>query len=163
KKGKITVRIDISELSKTDNSIQDLEFLESTYKDLIPTEKQKVILSRIGQGIFRKNLIDYWGKCCVTGCMNFTLLKASHIKPWRCADNQERLDTFNGLLLIPNLDTTFDIGIISFNEDGNIIVSSKLDIQDRKILGLSVDFRINGLTETHKNYMEYHRDIMFDG
>ena len=30
--------------------------------------------------------------------------KTSHIKPWRDADNQERLDAYNGLLLLPNYD-----------------------------------------------------------
>jgi 5-methylcytosine-specific restriction protein A len=54
------------------------------------------------------------------------LLKASHIKPWRDSDNAERLDIYNGLLLIPNLDSAFDKGYISFDDGGKIIISDMI-------------------------------------
>lgn len=77
------------------------------------TEKEVLIKSRIGQGKFRQNLINYWQGCSVTQCDNYPLLMASHIMPWRKADNRQRIDLFNGLLLTPNLDKLFDKGFIS--------------------------------------------------
>jgi hypothetical protein len=87
---------------KTDAATEILDELE-TLDDLPETERQSVILSRVGQGKFRDQLIAYWKKCAVTEAACIPLLKASHIKPWRNASNEERLDPFNGLLLSPNI------------------------------------------------------------
>ncbi|WP_245431366.1 HNH endonuclease signature motif containing protein, partial [Rhodoplanes roseus] len=40
----------------------------------------------------------------MTGCEVEDVLRASHIKPWRDASDQERLDPRNGLLLSATLD-----------------------------------------------------------
>jgi predicted restriction endonuclease len=65
---------------------------------------------------------------------------ASHIKPWRASDNTERLDTYNGLLLLPNLDKAFDLGFITFTERGRIIVSNQLEESGK--LGIDSGMRI---------------------
>ena len=95
--------------------IQDIDEFNMTYTEVSETEREAIVQSRVGQGKFREDLIRYWGKCAVTGCELIKILKASHIKPWRYSSNIERLDKFNGLLLIPNLDSTFDNGLISFD------------------------------------------------
>ena len=76
------------------------------------TEAERLIVQRLGQAMFRTALTSYWGgKCCVSGLSMEPLLRASHIKPWAVCDlDRERLDVFNGLLLIPNLDALFDAG-----------------------------------------------------
>jgi predicted restriction endonuclease len=150
-----------------------IEFLNDTYKsesitdDILniynqpqesETEKQNLILSRIGQGKYRKKLIEYWKCCSVTKYPEVTLLIASHIKPWNKSNNFEKLDAFNGLLLIPNIDKVFDNGLITFKNDGTIITStlfnSPLD------LGITTDMKIE-LNKEHKPYLEYHRDCVF--
>lgn len=84
--------------------------IENDIKDLIKderlneTEKTSLINARIGQGKYRKDLINLWGGCSVTGYEDYKMLVASHIKPWSFSTNSERLDKFNGLLLLPNLD-----------------------------------------------------------
>jgi hypothetical protein len=40
------------------------------------------------------------------------------IRCWRDANNDERLDGENGLLLMPNADHLFDRGFISFEDNG---------------------------------------------
>ncbi|MGN8798979.1 HNH endonuclease [Segatella copri] len=90
------------------------------------TEKDSIVKSRIGQGIFRKGLIEYWHGCAISQCPLTWMLIASHIKPWRDADNQERLDPYNGLLLLTNYDKLFDLGYISFNSKGKIMYSRLL-------------------------------------
>lgn len=125
---------------------------------LDPTEKEILISSRIGQGQFRESLINFWGRCAVTGYGDFRLLVASHIKPWRAADNFERLDLFNGVLLLPNLDKAFDRGFISFTDYGNILISQELE--DREVIGIKDDMRLV-LHCRHQDYMAHHRDRVF--
>jgi predicted restriction endonuclease len=127
------------------------------------TEKEAVIKSRVGQGLFRKKLIEYWKGCAVTGCVNQALLKASHIKPWAASDNIERLDVYNGLLLNPGLDVAFDAGLITFLPTGEMLVSEYLSISDLPHLGIFVATqKIDHLKDEHTKYLNYHREYVFE-
>ena len=137
---------------------QDVEAI-LTDENLAPTEKSTYISARVGQGRYRKDLIGFWEGCAVTGYRDVRLLVASHIKPWRASDNTERLDTYNGLLLLPNLDKVFDLGFITFTERGRIIVSNQLE--DTGKLGIDSGMRIQ-LSEPHQPYMAYHRESVFE-
>lgn len=125
------------------------------------TEKDSIVKSRIGQGIFRKGLIEYWHGCAISQCPLTWMLIASHIKPWRDADNQERLDPYNGLLLLPNYDKLFDLGYISFNSKGKIMFSRLLDKFDRETIGLTNNLHLVKLEEQHLKYLKYHNDNCF--
>ena len=125
------------------------------------TEKDSIVKSRIGQGIFRKGLIEYWHGCAISQCPLTWMLIASHIKPWRDADNQERLDAYNGLLLLPNYDKLFDLGYISFNSKGKIMYSRLLDKFDRETFGLTNNLHLVKLEEQHLKYLKYHNDNCF--
>ncbi len=82
------------------------------------TMRNKLIAARRGQGVFRSNIEKIERACRLTGITNPSLLKASHIKPWRvCETAQERLDGMNGLLLTPDADHLFDRGFISFEDE----------------------------------------------
>ena len=129
--------------------------------DLSNTEKESLILSRVGQGRFRKKLIEYWESCPVTKCEDSNLLVASHIKPWSESNNHERLDVFNGLLLTPNIDRLFDKGLISFADSGELLVSSFLSKNSTKLFGVHERIKI-ALNEKHTNYMIYHRENIFE-
>lgn len=123
------------------------------------TEKTLLISARIGQGQFRKDLISYWQGCSLTGFSNARFLVASHIKPWRSSSNEERLDVDNGLLLLPNYDKAFDLGYISFDDDGKILISNQLEgLTD---LGISTNqsFKIK---EGNRPYLEFHRENVFE-
>lgn len=122
------------------------------------TEKISLVKARIGQGYFRRQLIDYWECCSVTGCRDVNLLVASHIKPWSQSNNQERVDQFNGLLLLPNLDRAFDLGYITFDSNGHILISAALE--NAALLGVSPDMKV-ALSTMHKTYMEFHRAKVF--
>src|SRR5688572_27752801 len=74
---------------------------------LSETERESVIKARIGQGIFRKQLLEMWEGCAVTGVKLPQVLRASHIKPWRDSSNSERTNRYNGLLLLPQYDVLF--------------------------------------------------------
>lgn len=145
-----------------DNVIEDIKEFYITHKELTETERKAIVQSRIGQGIFRSDLKKYWGeKCAITGCKLIETLKASHIKPWSHSNNTERLDVYNGLLLIPNLDSAFDKGYISFDNEGKIIISSLLHEDDKTKLGVNSEMRIRKIEKNHIKYLEYHRQEIF--
>lgn len=123
------------------------------------TEKSQLVQTRLGQGKFRKYQIDYWQRCALTGYPDTHFLVASHIKPWRDAVSIERLDRYNGLLLLPNLDKVFDLGFVSFRSQGDIIISEHLE--NPEMLGLRRDMKLE-LQKTHLGYMAYHRDMVFE-
>ncbi len=143
------------------NPLDEIEKHRISYGDLQETERKAIVQSRIGQGKFRTELIQYWGCCAVTGCRAVEILRASHIKPWSKASNKERLDPYNGLLLIPNLDVAFDNGLISFTDDGNILISALLSKKDQIRLGIQPDLKIAKLDKRHRRYLQYHREQVF--
>ena len=128
------------------------------------TEVERLVVQRVGQRIFRDSLISYWqGRCAATGLDVTPLLRASHIKPWaECENDSERLDVYNGLLLAPTIDALFDGGWVTFSTSGKLIVSQLLGLPQRNLLGLSGDMRLDGLTDAHQAYLEYHRTSCFE-
>lgn len=122
------------------------------------TEREAIVKARVGQGKFRDKLVDYWRGCSVSTFSHFDLLVASHIMPWRDADNQQRLDVFNGLLLLPNYDKLFDKGYISFDDSGRIIYSRYIDDTDRRLLKMDNTLHLIKIEDEHKTYLKYHRD-----
>jgi predicted restriction endonuclease len=136
---------------------QDIDniILDKTIPD---TQKAMMVNTRIGQGRFRDDLIAYWQGCAITRYQNKSFLIASHIKPWAQSDNTERLDPYNGLLLLANIDKAFDLGYVSFNEKGRILISDYLE--DYTTLGLDKDMSVL-LSSKHQDYLAYHRESRF--
>ena len=127
--------------------------------DLSQTEKLRLAEARIGQGLFRRNLINECGICALTGVDDARLLIASHIKPWRDSNNQERLDAKNGLLLIPTYDKLFDQKLISFDNDKRMLVSPSLSKVICKKLNLVHNRLYSNLPlGGRQEYMDYHRE-----
>ncbi|RZJ92320.1 MAG: HNH endonuclease [Chryseobacterium sp.] len=126
--------------------------------NLSNTEKEILISARIGQGKFRNDLIKVWGNCAISGYNDTSILVASHIKPRAKSNNFEKLDAYNGLLLLPTYDKLFDKGLISFDENGIIIISPH--VSDYKSLNLKVGIKIQ-LKKANKFYMNYHRNNIF--
>lgn len=127
------------------------------------TEKSAIIMSRIGQGLYRKNLIAYWRGCSITDFKKIDLLVASHIKPWRDSDNSERVDYYNGLLLLPNYDKLFDKGYITFDSKGKVVISRCITDEEKDLLRLKGDFRLRKCENEHLKYLKFHNDNCFIG
>jgi hypothetical protein len=127
------------------------------------TEVERLVIQRIGQDMFREDLLDYWdGRCAVTGLGVRELLRASHIKPWAdCETDYERLDVFNGLLLAVHLDAAFDGGFITVADDGAILCSPALAQDDRKRLGFDAPMAVTSLADAHRPYLLWHRSRVF--
>ena len=127
-------------------------------QEISETERLSLTRSRVGQGLFRERLITYWRGCSVTSFSHYDILMASHIRPWKNSDNKQRLDVYNGLLLLPNLDKLFDKGYVSFCDNGSIVFSPYFPKSDRILLGLDESVRLLKVEDNHTEYLKYHRD-----
>jgi hypothetical protein len=128
---------------------------------LSATEKQAVTKARIGQGTFRQLLLEMWEGCAVTDIKLPNVLRASHIKPWRFSTNSERLNPYNGLLLLPQYDQLFDKGLISFDEKGALIRSRAIEAIEPRKLGIDGNDKLRALSKRHRAFLEYHRAEVF--
>ena len=122
------------------------------------TERSGLVTSRVGQGYYRQQIIEKWeGKCPVTQSELLKVLISSHIVPWSECNDKERLDVENGILLSPNVDSLFDKHLISFSDNGQMIVSDKFSTEELKRLGIPMGVTIK-VTEGMKKYLQRHRE-----
>lgn len=126
------------------------------------TDREALATARIGQGQFRDRVLQMWnGRCCVTSTSTLAAVRASHIKPWRDASNDERLDPCNGLPLVANLDALFDAGLIAFEDDGAMLVAKRLNSNERQRLGLDGLRLRTAPNERTAMFLAYHRQTIF--
>lgn len=120
------------------------------------TERFSETAQRIGQDIFRARLLTFWKCCAVTGCDLEQVLVASHIVPWAEANDRERLDVFNGLLLTPNLDALFGRYSIAFDERGLIRIASSISDFSLSTLGIHSAMKLSRVAPEHVPYLRRH-------
>lgn len=148
--------------TQAEEQLDDLEEKKIIQKiNLGPLEKENLVKSRRGQGIFKTNVKLYENKCRVTGLKDKTHLTASHIKPWRESNDQEKIDGNNGLLLSPHIDRLFDHGFISFTNEGELLVSSLLNLDVLKFWHLATPLNVGKFREEQFAYLGYHRKEIF--
>ena len=100
--------------------------------------------------------------CIITGSKE--ILEAAHIKPWTKSDDEEKIDSFNGIMLTPNCHKLFDKGLICFNKKGEVKVSYKLDQKEFNKL-INVEKKINLkpiLDDKTQKYIKWHADYFKD-
>ena len=151
----------INRLDAEEERTKDQLSLVMNAPDLTDTQKLQLVMARVGQGNFRKAVIERAdGKCEVTGVDKIEILVASHIRAWAdCDSSSERLDPDNGLLLTPNLDKLFDRGFISFSNEGAMLTKNEEWIWD--FLGDEIKWPFPNLrmklNKEQKNFLEQHR------
>jgi putative restriction endonuclease len=126
------------------------------------TEREAIIRSRVGQGLYRERALGLWGTCSVSGFTKQPVLVASHIKPWKFCSNDERLNPFNSLVLVPTLDKLFDKGYIGFEKNGNIMLSSKICQEDWARVGIDCRSRLRNVPDDTKTFLVYHGEYIYD-
>ena len=148
----------ILEQREIEERVAEAEILSS---NLTITEKDMLIRSRVGQGLFKTRVAKIEASCRLTGASDVRFLIASHIKPWAKCSNQERLDGFNGLMLSPHVDVLFDRGYITFKESGELIVAHEA-VETMRKWSLTSGAGVP-LKKKQKEYMRYHRENLFRG
>lgn len=133
---------------------------EQEYSQPKTTERNGLITSRVGQGWYRLKVLEKWNfKCAVLNIETSPILIASHIKPWRYSTDAERLDPNNGILLSPNVDALFDKNIISFDNEGKIILTNKVSIEVYNSLGIKAEMKLSQVNDDMIKYLEYHQSV----
>jgi putative restriction endonuclease len=126
------------------------------------TTRQALVLARRGQGKFKNAVMRIERRCRITGVDRDEHLRASHAKPWRDSNNEERLDGENGLLLTPHIDHLFDRGFISFEGNGRMLVSPVAHLPSLRRMGLpAAGINVGTFTEGQRRYLEFHRESVF--
>lgn len=133
--------------------------------DVPETTREQLIDARVGQGLFRKLVYARESSCRVTGVDRPEHLVASHIRPWRHSDNDQRLDPENGFMLTPNVDHLFDRGFLTFSDQGKAFFSPAAHRESLLKMGFDPDRRVDVGTFTagQRRHLEFHRDAIFLG
>ena len=150
-------------------SSDDLDYWEQRLEQavaedtMIPeTDREALIRARRGQGLFKQRVMEIESKCRITGVANLVHLVASHCKPWRDSNNDERLNGENGLLLTPTIDHLFDRGFIGFEDSGELIISPVAHHPSLQRMGVETGRLINvgGFTEGQRKFIDFHRQAV---
>lgn len=125
-------------------------------------EKQQLKNARIGQGEYRRKLLELCPICPITLIGDDRLLIASHIKPWSRSSDFEKIDPLNGFMFTPTYDYLFDRGFISFTDDKRLLLSPFLSNLTYSKLRLFPNKSLDQLnTQGKEKYLEYHRNNIF--
>jgi hypothetical protein len=155
------VLLPVSREQLLNNMVEDDQAPYSKYIYPNTTERKGLVTSRVGQGAYRKRIIHRWEyQCAVTKFNKLDILIASHIVPWADASHEERLDVHNGILLSPNYDALFDKHLISFENNGKIILSDSIEADAYKKIGVNGSEIISGISIYNEEYLEKHRRLM---
>lgn len=143
-----------SKISKKDQISEDRK---NNYKKPTKTERKGLVTSRVGQGWYRREIVRKWkGKCPISKVDIPSILISSHILPWSSSTDEQRLDVNNGILLSPVYDSLFDRNLISFEDNGEIIISSKVSLENRKKLNIDQSIKIP-INKEMIPYLKEHR------
>lgn len=126
------------------------KYLQGIYKRQLKEEVQTIV----GKLECMVNRLDYPAQMYI----------ASHIKPYRLSTQSEAYDPNNGLLLSLNVDKFFDAGLISFEDNGRIIISKRLNSFSKKLhdhLGLK-SLNPAFINKERQAYLKYHRENVFN-
>lgn len=123
------------------------------------TEREALIRSRRGKGLFKQRVMLIENRCRITQVDNPVQLVASHSKPWRDCNNTERLNAENGLLLTPSIDH-LDRGFIGFEDSGILIISpvahrpslQRMGVETRRVV------HIGSFTVGQRKFLDFHRN-----
>lgn len=158
-------------LAEKENLSLETKFAEILYdtKNLSGETKIREVKTRVNQNFFRQVvLVNYSGKCAISGIDIPDLLVASHIIPWSM-NEEERLNPENGICLSPLYDRAFDKGFIGINDKFEIIVSASLKKKEKENYYPQYFSHLSGtklfLPKKYlpkKDFLQYHMDSVFE-
>ena len=134
-------------------------------EDLLAGNRQAAENRRRGQVQWRMRLLDIMPSCVITKVTEDRILEACHIKPHSVSlsegHNEELIDVNNGLIMTPTYHKLFDMGFISFNDNGTILISPFLSNMNKQRLNL-VDNRQYRIPRDCAPYLAYHRANVYN-
>jgi hypothetical protein len=153
--------VDLENVLERPSDNLDAQIIERT--DIGAVEQVRLLRSRRGQGVFKRNVMLHENSCRVTRVADIRHLRASHIKPWSASNDKEKLSGSNGLLLSPHIDHLFDQGWISFGDKEEILVSKDLTSGLPSAWGIDLDHKVGRFSDLQSEFLEFHRTEIFKG
>lgn len=157
----------------TKEETKELDFLAQDRVRFVtpagPTETQASVKVRRGQQFFRQSVLTAYDlRCCISGINVPRLLVASHIKPWGKFPDF-RLNPRNGLCLSTLHDAAFDSGLITLDDNLNVILSERLRsffpqpaLEENFVPFSGQPIRLPvKLAEPDPDFLRYHREEVF--
>lgn len=130
----------------------------------VPIFRKVSLEIRAFQFEFRTRALELWKpKCAISGAT--CLLEAAHIKGVAASkpeNSSDMLNPYNSIILNVALHGLLDEGLISFSDEGVLLVSNTLSLQDQSIFGVDVPKKIVFNPEAFP-FLKYHRDTVFRG
>ena len=130
-------------------------------ENLLAGGKKAAENHRKKQTQYRRELLDEMPACIITKVTEDRILEACHIKPYSVCTDDEKYDPHNGLVMTPTYHKLFDMGFISFNDNGTIIISPFLSNMNKKRLELE-DNKQYRIPKTCATYLAYHRTNIYN-
>lgn len=138
-------------------TIRSVDSILKSLSKVAVTERNAIVKQRVGQGYFKELLLrKYAHKCALCDITTQSMLVASHIKSWASSTDREKLDENNGLLLCAHHDALFDKHLISFDDNGDLIISPTLSANEQSSLQLATISSIH-VPGKMKPYLANHR------
>jgi len=127
-----------------------------------------LVETRLGQGAFRANIIDVYGRrCSISGEKTLPVLEAAHIKPYSESGPHS---TRNGLLLRSDLHILLDEGYLTVTNDYKVQVSRRIkeDFENGrdyyKYHGQGLTVLPGSIAESPaQEYLEWHQNNLYRG
>ena len=134
---------------------------KTTGTDVAKTkEEPRRSAGRPGQEKYKQAVFEYYSYCVVTRVTDPNLLIACHIKDFSECDPHEEYDKFNGFTMTPTIHALFDLGYLTFNATGDMVLSDFFRNMDRKNLNLNRSVRID-IREESQKYLQWHNEHVF--
>ena len=106
-------------------------------------------------------MLNRYPYCVVTNVTDPNLLVACHIKDYAKCNTLEKFDKFNGLTMTPTIHSLFDMGYLTFDENGKMVLSDFFRNVDRRNLNLYGKTITVLLEEEMKPYLSWHNENVF--
>ena len=102
----------------------------------------------------------YQAEKCMVERLDYPVLIASHIKPFIQSSDFEAYDVNNGILLSRNFDSLFDLGYITFDTEGKIVVSAQIS-EELKLHISEYELDRRFINSKRLEYLDFHRNNVF--
>ena len=74
----------------------------------------------------------------------------------------ERLSPYNGFLLSVPFDALFDVFLLSFADDGAVLLAPQLNLEELRLVGISTDAKLRFVRPQHLPFLAYHRQRFYE-
>lgn len=131
-------------------------------RDLPDDRKTALLEARFGLGGYGESVLNLWDRgCAATGVQAAALIQVAAIKGWAMAEDDERVDPENALPLVATWAVAFIEGLISFGEDGALLLSEAFPADDARRAGFDPAFKLAVRGARQAAYLAWHREHVF--